>query len=166
MIYIRAVSLAPFPNFTVSIDINDILTVGGFQAAGSLLLSIIAFFSAVALLFPQFHHHTENRKGVQPFAIGCWIFGLVWTFGTAAATTVYGVNRSAKNAAFVDGTALPPNVVRYVIFLIPTYTLSFFFLLSAGASFDTSNRVDWTRCGSIRIWGLGAHALHSDGGNS
>jgi len=106
-----AVSLAPFPNFTVSIDINDILTVGGFQAAGSLLLSIIAFFSAVALLFPSFHHHTENRKGVQPFAIGCWIFGLVWTFGTAVATTVYGVNRSAKNAAFVDGTALPPNVV-------------------------------------------------------
>lgn len=106
-----AVSLAPFPDFTVSININDILTVGGFQAAGELLISLIAFFSAVALLLPRLHHHTENRKGVQPFAIGCWTFALLWTFATAVVTTVFGVNRSAKNNAYVSGVALPPNVV-------------------------------------------------------
>jgi len=105
-----AVQLSPLPNFSVDIDINDILTAGGFLSAGQILLSLIAFFSAVCLIFPPLTHRTE-KKSVQGFAVGCWIFGLLWTFGSAVVTTDFAVNRDAKVKAYSDGVQLSPQVV-------------------------------------------------------
>jgi len=105
-----AVQLSPLPNFSVDIDLNDILTSGGFLAAGELLLSLIAFFSAVCLIFPPLIRHTE-KKSVQGFAVGCWIFGLLWTFASAVATTDYAVNRDAKVKAYSNGVQLDPQIV-------------------------------------------------------
>lgn len=79
------------------------------------MLSLIAFFSAVCLIFPALTRHTE-KKSVQGFAVGCWIFGLLWTFGSAVATTDYAVNRDAKVRAYSNGVQLDPKVVSCVYF--------------------------------------------------
>jgi len=119
-----AESLAPFPDFTVTININDSLTAGGFLAAGELLLSIIAFWSFVSLVLASLSHHGRSshtlydevnrrteRKSTQLFALGWWVFGLFWTFGTAVASLDYGVNRDATTKAYIAGVEVPAATV-------------------------------------------------------
>jgi len=120
-----AEALAPFPNFRVSININDSLTVGGFLAAGELLISIIAFWSFVFLLLSSLanarrnsklydgaHRRTEGKKGVQLFALGCWIFALLWTFASAVPSLDYNRNRNAKTKAWIGDEQLPADTVK------------------------------------------------------
>lgn len=156
-----AVSLSPFPNFSVSINLNDILTAGGFLAAGELLLSIIAFFAYVCLLFPSIMKRTEYRKGLQAIGLGWWSFGLAWTIATAIATTVLGRNGTAKTNAYVAGVALPPATVAalqaatglnshywihgYTKFLvISAWPLIFFGIISLVLTIIAYRRTDYT----------------------
>jgi hypothetical protein len=120
-----AEALAPFPDFRVSININDSLTVGGFLAAGELLISIIAFWSFIFLflsslansrrnskLFDGAHRRTEGKRGVQLFALVCWIFALLWTFASAVPSLDYNRNRNAKTKAWIGDTQVPPETVQ------------------------------------------------------
>lgn len=45
------------------------------------------------------------------------MFALLWTFGTAVATTDYAVNRDAKVTAYVNGVKLDPQIVSCVYFI-------------------------------------------------
>jgi len=155
-----AVSISPFPNLTVSININDILTSGGFLAAGELLLAIIAFFSYACLLVPSVTARTEHHKGLQTLGLASWVFALLWTFGSAIPTTIYGRNRSAKTEAYLAGVALPPATVSalqkatgidphywihgYTKFLvIAPWPLIFFAILSTILTFIAWSRTDY-----------------------